>query len=172
MRNTIRENVEEHSLQVAVIAHSLALIRKIVYKGGVSPEKVVTAAIYHDAHEVITGDMATPIKYFNPEIKRAYKEIEKLSGEKLLSLLPEIFRDEYKSYLLFDNNQEITELVKAADKISAYIKCVEELKAGNQEFEYAKKSILENINSINLPEVKYFMEHFAPSYNLTIDELN
>lgn len=173
MRNTHTENIQEHSLQVAIIAHGLAIIRNKRFSGNLNPERVLALAVFHEAGEVITGDLATPIKYFNPKIKRAYTEIEEIAKEKLLNMLPSDMRDEYKSlFFIEDIDKEHWEIVKAADKISAYIKCLEELKAGNQEFSKAEKAILKAINKFELPEVKYFMEHYVDSFSLTLDELN
>ena len=173
MRNTYTENIQEHSLQVAIIAHGLALIKNKKFNGSVNPERVLTLAAFHEVGEVITGDLATPIKYFNPKIKRAYAEIEEIAKEKLLNMLTVNMREEYQSLFFIENeDKEHWEIVKAADKISAYIKCLEELKAGNQEFSKAEKTILAAINDIELPEVQYFMEHYVKSFSLTLDELN
>lgn len=173
MRNTKQENIQEHSLQVAMVAHGLGIIKNKFFGGSVDVDKVVTLAVFHEASEVITGDLATPIKYFNPEIKKAYRDIEKVANVRLLGMLPKELQGEYK-YLLTENNRddEAYLIVKAADKICAYIKCLEELKAGNQEFTKAKRAIEDQIDNIDLPEVKYFMEIFIPSFSLTLDELN
>jgi 5'-deoxynucleotidase len=173
MRNTRTENIQEHSLEVAIIAHALAIIRNKYFQGNVNPERVMALAVFHEAGEVITGDLATPIKYFNPEIEKAYRQIEQVAKEKLLKMLPEDLRTEY-DWLLFiqESDRANWQLVKAADKISAYFKCTEELKGGNQEFSKAEKAIAREIEKINLPEVAYFMAHFAPSFSLTLDELN
>lgn len=173
MRNTRQENIQEHSLQVAMIAHVLALISNKFYGGDVDVHKVVTLAVFHEASEVITGDLATPIKYFNPEIKKAYKDIEKVANERLLRMLPKELQEDYTNLLNEEKRDEKAyAYVKAADKISAYLKCLEELKAGNQEFEMAKRAIKTQIDEIDMPEVAYFMENFAPSFSLTLDELN
>ncbi|MCX8128715.1 MAG: 5'-deoxynucleotidase [Clostridia bacterium] len=172
MRNTQPENIQEHSLQVAVIAHALALIRNRFFKGSINPERIAVLGMFHDCNEIITGDMPTPIKYFNPEISKAYKDIENISKNKMLSMLPEELVEDYSSILFHeDNDPECWKIVKAADRISAYIKCIEEVKAGNREFKKASESILKSINEINLPEVKYYMENFIPSFSLTLDEL-
>ena len=173
MRNTQEENIQEHSLQTAMIAHALAVIRNRFFEGGVNPERIMAFAVYHEAGEVITGDLATPIKYFNPEIKTAYKQIEALAVDKLLQMLPEELRDDYAG-LLELQSADGTEyaIVKAADKICAYLKCVEELKAGNGEFKKAKASIEKELKACPLEEVKYFMREFTPSFGLTLDELN
>lgn len=173
MRNTKPENIQEHSLEVAMIAHALALIKNKYYQGSLNPERVLALAVYHESGEVITGDLATPIKYFNPKIEKAYHEIEEIAKEKLLMMLPEDLKEEYKNLLFIqDEDRNNWQLVKAADKISAYLKCLEELKGGNQEFSKALKSIKGEIDEIDLPEVRYFMKHFIPSYSLTLDELN
>lgn len=171
MRNTVRENIQEHSLQVAMIAHALAIIRNQIYGGAVDPERVAVLAMFHEVSEVITGDLATPIKYFNPEIKNAYKAIEGIAGQRLFAMLPEEFKSSYRE-LLFPAEDQHWELVKAADKLAAYFKCLEELKAGNKEFSQAKKALKAQIAASNLKEVDYFMERFVPSFSLTLDELD
>ncbi|WP_024834264.1 5'-deoxynucleotidase [Ruminiclostridium josui] len=173
MRNTYTENIQEHSLQVAIIAHGLAVIRNTYFNGEVNPERVAILAMFHDCNEIITGDMPTPIKYYNPQISKIYKDIEDISKEKIISMLPEEMADEYYS-LFFKNPDDMNcwKLVKAADRISAYIKCIEELKAGNNEFKKARETILQTITEIDLPEVKYFMEKFIPSFNLSLDEID
>jgi len=173
MRNTSDENIQEHSLQVAMIAHNLAIIRNRFFGGNLNPEHVMTLACFHEVGEVITGDLATPIKYFNPEIKKAYKAIEVIANKKLYEMLPAELQGDYKA-LLFPQEEdgESWVIVKAADKISAYLKCIEELKAGNQEFAKAERSIKQEIMSMNLPEVQYFLEVFVPSFSLTLDELD
>ncbi len=173
MRNTLPENIQEHSLQVAIIAHGLAVIRNKKFNGTLNPERVVTLAVFHEVEEVITGDLATPIKYFNPEIKKAFSNIEEVAKRKLFNMLPHELQEEYE-YIFFkkDSDLEHWKVVKAADKICAYIKCLEELKAGNQEFSKAKSAIEKEIEKFNLPEVKYFMDNFVNSFSLTLDELN
>ncbi len=170
MRNTAQENVQEHSHQVAVLAHALAVIRNEKFGGTVDAGAVATAALYHDASEILTGDMPTPIKYDNPDIQRAYKEVEAVAERKLLHLLPEELRSAYAP-LLTIQDEEVHRLVKAADKLSAYIKCVEELKAGNNEFREAAAQTRRALEENALPEVTYFMETFLPSFSLTLDEL-
>jgi len=173
MRNTYQENIQEHSLQVAMVAHGLAIIRNKFFGGRVNPERVLALAVCHEASEVITGDLATPIKYFIPEISRAYKEIERIAAKKLLAMLPEELRKEYNGlFFIGEEDAEHWKIVKAADKICAYLKCIEEIKAGNQEFSKAMKAIKSQIDQMDYPEVKYFMEHFVPSFSLTLDELN
>ena len=173
MRNIRAENIQEHSLQVAMIAHGLALIRNRLFAGELDPERVMTLAVFHEVGEVITGDLASPIKYFNPEIKRAYGEIEEVASQKLFDMIPAELREDYRP-LLFREEADVEnwKLVKAADKICAYVKCLEELKAGNQEFSKAKKAVEQDIEGLGLPEVRYFMERFVPSFTLTLDELD
>jgi len=173
MRNTREENIQEHSLQTAMIAHALAVIRNEVFGGQIDADRVMSMAVYHEAGEVITGDLATPIKYFNPGIKQAYKEIERHAEEKLVKMMPKEMQGVYEGLILGrEDDEEIYKIVKAADKICAYLKCVEELSAGNKEFEKAQANIKKAIKKIELPEVKYFMENFAESFELTLDELN
>lgn len=173
MRNTRPENIQEHSLQVAMIAHGLAIIKNRLFEGQVSPERVAMLAMYHDVGEVITGDLATPIKNFNPKIKTAYKEIEGVARRKLFNMLPDELKPDYET-LFFEAEADHNHwpLVKAADKICAYLKCLEEMKAGNQEFARAEKVIKSDLDRLELPEVKYFVEHYIPSFLLTLDELN
>lgn len=173
MRNTREENIQEHSLQTAMIAHALAVIKNKLYGGSLDAAHVMALAVYHEAGEVITGDLATPIKYFNPEIKNAYKQIERVAEKKLVKMLPETIRDEYEKLILQrEDDVECYAIVKAADKICAYLKCIEEMSAGNMEFEKAQKTIHRTIMDMDMAEVKYFMETFVPSFNLTLDELN
>lgn len=171
-RNTREENDQEHSLQVAMIAHALAVIRRKRYGGEVDMEKVMLLAVYHEAPEVITGDVATPIKYFNPGIKNAFKDIEKIASRKLMEYLPEDLREDYEPLLLPDESTEEWKLVKAADRISAYLKCLEEEGYGNNEFAAAKENIAQSIEKMNIPEAKDFLEEFAPSFALPLDALN
>jgi 5'-deoxynucleotidase len=171
MRNTQPENIQEHSLQVAAIGHALAVINNRRFGGSANADRVAALAVFHEASEVITGDLATPIKYFNPHIKDAYKHIEQVASEKLLSMLPEELQADYEP-LLFQRDTEEHRLMKAADKICAYLKCLDELKAGNREFEKATASIRKELDALKRPEVDYFLEKFAPSFSLTLDELN
>lgn len=173
MRNTYEENIQEHSLQVAWVAHGLAIIRNTYFGGTVSSDRVMTLAAFHEAGEVFTGDLATPIKYFNPEIKQAYDAIEDYAKQRLRGMLPEELQGTYHP-LLFPQaeERELWKIVKAADKICAYLKCIEELKSGNQEFTKAERAIRTEIDKMEAPEVKYFMEHFVPSFALALDELN
>jgi 5'-deoxynucleotidase len=172
MRNTCTENIQEHSLQVAIVAHGLAVIRNTYFNGEVNPERVAILAMFHDCNEIITGDMPTPIKYYNPQISKIYKDIEDISKEKIISMLPEEMADEYYS-LFFKNPDDVDcwKLVKAADRISAYIKCIEEVKAGNSEFRKAGETILKTIRELDMEEVNYFMDKFIPSFNLSLDEI-
>ena len=170
MRNTAQENVQEHSHQVAVLAHALAVIRNEKFGGSVDAGAVTVAALYHDASEILTGDMPTPIKYFNPDIRKAYKEVEAVAERKLVDMLPEELRSIYGP-VLTDIPAEIETIVKAADKLSAYIKCVEELKAGNNEFREAAAQTRRALEDYDLPEVRYFMDTFMDSFSLTLDEL-
>ncbi|WP_295581955.1 5'-deoxynucleotidase [uncultured Oscillibacter sp.] len=170
MRNTAPENVQEHSHQVAVLAHALAVIRNRLFGGTADPGAVAAAALYHDASEILTGDMPTPIKYDNPDIRRAYKDVEAVAEEKLLAMLPPELREAYRG-LLTGADPETAALVKAADKLSAYIKCVEELKAGNLEFREAAEQTRRTLEGYGLPEVAYFLETFIDSFSLTLDQL-
>lgn len=171
MRNTAPENVQEHSHQVAVLAHALAVIRNEKFGGRVDPGAVAVAALYHDASEILTGDLPTPIKYYNPAIKNAYRDVEAVANAKLLSLLPPELRETYAPILDEGGDPEIRTLVKAADKLSAYIKCVEEVKAGNSEFREAAVQTAAALEAFDLPELRYFQETFLPSFSLTLDEL-
>lgn len=170
MRNTAPENVQEHSHQTAVLAHALAVIRKERFGGGVEPGAAAVAALYHDAGEILTGDMPTPIKYGNPDIQRAYQAVEAVAERRLVEMLPPELQKVYAPILTPDD-PELRRLVKAADKLSAYIKCVEELKAGNTEFREAAAQTRQALEDYDLPEVNYFLETFMDSFSLTLDEL-
>ena len=170
MRNTAPENVQEHSHQAAVLAHALAVIRNEKFGGHLDPGTVAAAALYHDASEILTGDMPTPIKYHDPAIRAAYKDVEAVASRKLLDLLPPELQNAYRPILL-EEDGEIRQVVKAADKLSAYIKCVEELKAGNNEFREAAAQTRRALESYDMPEVRYFLETFMDSFSLTLDEL-
>ncbi len=170
MRNTDTENIQEHSHMVAVLAHCLAVIENRYYGGLVDVGQVALAALYHDATEIITGDMPTPIKYYNSQLRDAYQDVEHMAEQKLLSMLPEDLRTDYED-LLISPDEDIRRLVKAADKLSAYLKCVEEIKAGNAEFRKAKEQTWEALRAKRFPALDYFMEHFLPSFELTLDEL-
>ena len=171
MRNVHEESIMEHTQQVSILAHALALIGNKIFNGNIDEKKVLLYAQYHEISEVITGDLPTPIKYFNPEIKTAYKDIEKDACTKLINTLPNELKGEYEKYILADSESKEWQIVKKADRLSAYIKCIEEIKSGNSEFKKAKKSIEKELESCQMPEVKYFMEHIAPAYLLTLDEL-
>ena len=171
MRNTFSENIQEHSHQVAVLAHALALIRRdILGLPGPDPDRCAVAALYHDASEIITGDLPTPIKYYNPEIKSAYKQVERIAGEQLLSMLPDALQESYR-HLVLEDDEEVNPIIKAADKLSAYIKCIEEQKAGNTEFDSAAKVTMESMEEMNLPELNWFIREALPAFSLTLDEL-
>ena len=173
MHNTYPENIQEHSLRVAMIAHALAVIRNRVFGGAVNPERTAVLALYHDASEVLTGDLPAPIKNFNPEIKRAYKAIEASAAQKLLQMIPEVLQADYRGLFVADDaDREHRELVTAADKLCAYIKCLEEIGAGNPEFAKAEKALRANLDALPLPEVRYFLDTFVPSFRLTLDELD
>lgn len=171
MRNTEIENVKEHSFDCAVIAHALALIKNKFYGGNVDAQLVMSTAVFHEAGEIITGDIATPIKYFNPDIINAYKNIENIAIDKIMDMLPEELKPDYTG-LLRCEDEEVHSIVKAADKLCAYIKCIEEMKLGNMEFEKASVKIKAELDASTMPEVKYFIENILPGYSLTIDELN
>ena len=173
MRNTYEENIQEHSLQVAWVAHGLAVIRNTYFGGAVNAERVMVLAAFHEAGEVFTGDLATPIKYFNPEIKQAYAAIEDFAKDRLGGMLTPELRQAYQPLLFPDaGEQDLWKIVMAADKICADLKCVVELKSGNQEFGKAAKAIKTELDKNETPEVKYFMQNFAPSFGLALDELN
>ncbi|MBR5960661.1 MAG: 5'-deoxynucleotidase [Clostridia bacterium] len=171
MRNTVPENDAEHSLQVAMIAHAIAIIARDRYGKDVDPEHVLSLAVYHDATEVMTGDLPTPVKYHSDELRGAYHRLEELSADRLLALLPEDLQPAFTPYMKQASGYEHT-LVKAADRISACIKCMEEQRAGNREFDYAAENIRESISAIDLPEVKDFLTDFLPAFDMTLDELN
>lgn len=172
MRNVNRENVQEHSHQVAVVAHCLAVIKNQLYGGDVNADKIASISLYHDASEVLTGDLPTPVKYFNKDIAKSYKEIERIAEEKILEMVPEELQAAFAPLI---TQQDITveekAIVKAADTLSAYIKTLEEIHAGNHEFLVAKKRLEKNLQANKLPEVKYFLRTFVPSYSLSLDEI-
>lgn len=170
MRNTQRENLSEHSLEVSVIAHLLATLCNRRFGGAVSPERAAVLGLFHDTSEILTGDMPTPVKYFNPDIKRAYREVEDVARRKLLRMLPEDLQEDYDA-LLFpsDSDAELWVFVKAADKISALIKCIEERRMGNTEFFEAERTLLGTIQHMNRPEVDCFLTEFLPAFSLTLD---
>ncbi|MBE6981903.1 MAG: 5'-deoxynucleotidase [Ruminococcaceae bacterium] len=171
MRNTFSENIQEHSHQVAVLAHALALIRRDILKlDGPDPDKCAVAALYHDASEILTGDLPTPIKYYNPSIKDAYKQVEHVAADRLLEMLPPELKDSY-THLVHEDDPEVLPTVKAADKLSAYIKCVEEQKGGNTEFDSAAKATMQAMQAMKLPELDWFIEHCLPAFSLDLDQL-
>lgn len=171
MRNSEKENIQEHSHMVAVIAHALGLIRRDIFGRDCDPGELAAIALYHDASEILTGDLPTPIKYHSRRIKSAYDEVEELACSKLLATLPAELRPAYAGLFSACGDSERYELVKAADKISAYIKCVEERKAGNREFASAEASTRRTLEQSQLPEVRYFMEHFVDAFEKNLDEL-
>ena len=170
MRNTFEENIQEHSHMVAVLAHGLAAIQRDILGHPADPDRCAAAALFHDASEILTGDMPTPIKYYNPSIKKAYKEIENVACRKLLDLLPPELQPSYEP-LLHESEPEIRIIVKAADKLSAYIKCLEELKAGNTEFESAARQTRQALEEMDLPCLNWFLDHCLESFRLNLDEL-
>ncbi len=172
MRNEHSENLSEHSFEVAVIAHALAVIKNKRFGGTVNGEKAALMGLFHDSPETLTGDMPTPVKYYSEEVRNAYKTVEENACKSLIEMLPEDFQSEF-SPLLIPNEEdaELWKLVKAADKISALIKCLEERKAGNSEFIKAGEGIRESIEKLDMPEVKVFIEEFLPAFELTLDEL-
>lgn len=172
MRNSSEENVAEHSFHVAVITHALCVIKNKVFGGDIDEGRAVLAALYHDTSEAITGDLPTPIKYFDDDIRAAYKKIERHAEETMVEMLPEPLRESIAPYILEEQPPKIGRIIRAADKLCAYIKCIEEAKSGNTEFEKASVRILETLHGMELPEVEYFMEHFMEGYMLTLDELN
>ncbi len=173
MRNTHSENLSEHSLDTAIIAHALAVIRNKRFGGSINPERAALLAVFHDVPEVITGDMPTPVKYFSSEIRSAYAGVESAAENRLLSLLPEDMREEYLPLITHEGeDQALLKLVKCADKISALIKCIEEEKACNKEFSAAKASTIAAIREMNLPEGIEFLEKFIPPFELTLDDQN
>ena len=171
MRNTFSENISEHSHMTAVLAHALALIRRdILNLPTPDPDRCATAALYHDASEILTGDLPTPIKYYNPDIKSAYKQVERIAGNRLLDMLPPELRSSYTHYVLEDD-EELEPFVKAADKLSAHIKCLEEQKAGNTEFDSAARQTLEALKAMNRPELDWFLANCLQAFTLNLDQL-
>lgn len=172
MRNSRTENISEHSLETAVIAHGLAIMRNKRFGGNVNPDRVALLALFHDVSETITGDLPTPVKYFNTDISASYKQVENIALEKLLTMLPDDMSEEYRNILIpTESDNEAMRLVKAADKLSALLKCIEEESAGNGEFALAKQGTLEAIAKLDVPEANEFIREFLPAYNLTLDEL-
>ncbi|MBQ4581398.1 MAG: 5'-deoxynucleotidase [Clostridia bacterium] len=171
MRSVMPENDAEHALQVAMIAHAIAIIGRDHYGRQVNPEHVLALGVYHDVSEVITGDMPTPVKYQTDELRKSYKDVERMANERLLSMLPEGLRPAYEPYLSAPQDYD-RQILKAADSISAYLKCMEEKRAGNREFDAAGESIKAALDQIELPEVQDFIREFIPSFELSLDELN
>ena len=174
MRNTRSENLSEHSLETAIVAHALAVIGNEKFGRSRDPQRAAALALLHDAPEIITGDMPTPVKYHSEDIRKAYAEVENLAAERLVSLLPEELRPYYRELMTMSapGDEELRPLIKAADRIPAAIKCIEERLSGNQDFREAERSTLKLLRDMDLPEAKYFMEEFLPSYGLTLDEQN
>jgi 5'-deoxynucleotidase len=172
MRNTRSENLCEHSFETAVLAHALAVLRNTRFGGHADPERTAVLALFHDASEILTGDLPTPVKYYNPKIRTAYREVEAVAQNKLLSLLPDDLKPSYEPVLAADGDgdQALLPLVKAADKLSAIIKCMEESRMGNTEFSKAEATLLQAVRDMHLPEADCFVEEFLPSYRLTLDE--
>jgi len=172
MRNAIDENVATHSWEVATLAHALALIRNRFFGGRVNPEAVATAGLYHDAAEVITGDMPTPVKYYSTVMREAFGDVEHKAQQELLALLPDGLAEDLAPHIQEQAwDEDVRSLVKAADRLSAFLKCEAELRAGNREFEQAAQQIRARLEADPLPEVQYFLEHFAPAYGETLDHL-
>ncbi len=172
MRNEHSENLSEHSFEVAVIAHALAVIKNKHFGGNVNGERAALLGLFHDTPETLTGDMPTPVKYYSEEVRKAYKTVEENACRSLVEMLPDDFRDEYSPLLIANKEDaELWKLVKAADKISALIKCLEERKAGNSEFVMAGEGIKESIEKLDMPEAKVFIEEFLPAFEMTLDEL-
>ena len=171
MRNTFSENIQEHSHQVAVLAHALALIRRdILHLPTPDPDRCAVAALYHDASEILTGDLPTPIKYYNPDIKDAYKQVERIAGNRLLDMLPPELRESYE-HLVLEDDETLNPIVKGADKLSAYIKCVEEQKAGNTEFDSAAAMTMQSLKAMHREELDWFIENCLPAFSLNLDQL-
>lgn len=173
MRTVTSENVQEHSHQVATVAHMLALIKNKKFNGQLNPDRVAVVALYHDVSEVITGDMPSPVKYFNEEIAAEYKKIESIAEQALINMLPDEFREDFAPLIdhhLIDS--ETAKIVKAADVVCSYLKALEEISAGNHEFEKAKTNIYRNMANYSYEEVEYFLEVFVPSFSLSLDEIS
>ena len=171
MRNSLAENIQEHSHMVAVLAHALGVIRRDIFHVPCNPDEAATVALFHDSSEILTGDLPTPIKYHSNEIRDAYKQVEELACHKLLDTLPKELRGAYEPLLNGETEERVHDLVKAADKLSAYIKCIEERKAGNNEFLAAEMQTRKILEESHMPEVDYFLEHFIPAFELNLDEL-
>ena len=171
MRQNVEEDLAQHTSEVALMAHTLCLLANNKFGKNVNCEKVTVAALYHDVSEILTGDMPTPVKYQNEKILGAFKEIEDCATERLVSMLPDDLKTEFMSVLTGENDEELLPLVKAADKLSALIKCIDERKAGNSEFKKAEKSTKKKILELNIEEANIFLEEFIPAYELTLDQL-
>ena len=171
MRNSFSENIQEHSHMTAVLAHALALIRRDILKlDAPDPDRCAVAALYHDASEILTGDLPTPIKYYNPDIKEAYKQVERIAGNRLLDMLPPELCASYEQYVL-ESDETLEPIVKAADKLSAHIKCLEEQKAGNTEFDTAARQTWDSMKAMERPELDWFLDNCLPAFALNIDQL-
>ena len=171
MRNTFSENLTEHSYMTAVLAHALALIRRDILKlEGPEPDRCAVAALYHDASEILTGDLPTPVKYYNPDIKQAYKQVEHIAGNRILDMLPAQLRSSYEHDVLEDD-LAVKPIVKAADKLSAHIKCLEEQKSGNTDFDYAARQTWEAMKAMKLPELEWFLENCLTPFTMNLDQL-
>jgi 5'-deoxynucleotidase len=167
-----RENLQEHAAMAAILAHALAVIRRdVLGLPGVDPSSAATAALFHDATEILTGDLPTPVKYFGPEIRDAYRSVEAAASERLSAMLPEAMRLEYQPLLSGKYDAETQIIVKAADTLAAYLKCVEELAAGNTEFTGASKNTLAKLHAMQRPEIDYFLDHFSAGFGGHLDEL-
>ena len=172
MKSVTEENIAEHSAQVAQIAHALALIKNKKFGGNVNADRITTVALYHETSEVMTGDLPTPIKYYNDDIRKSYKEIERIANERLIEKLPEEFREDYREIIEIDPESEEYKIVKAADKLAAYIKAVEELQSGNKEFKVAERTLRKEVEAYReLPEVDWFCETYLDTFKLTLDEM-
>ena len=172
MRNTLPENDMEHALQTAMIAHAIAVMGNVRYHRNYNAEYIMALALYHDASEVITGDLPTPIKHHNPAIKTEYNKLEVIAAQKLISMLPPDLREYYTPLIAHDESTDDWKLIKAADRICAYIKCLEERKSGNLEFESARKSVKKFLDQVDLPEVQDFMSQCVPGFAMTLDEIS
>ena len=171
MRNALPENIQEHSHMTAVIAHALGVIRRDIFGVDCDPNQCAAVALFHDCSEILTGDLPTPIKYHSRSIQQAYREVERLACEKLMDTLPKELRAAYEPIMTGETEARLHDIVKAADKLSAYIKCIEERRAGNDEFISAEKQTRKLLEESPMPEVAYFLEHFIPAFELTLDEL-
>ncbi|MFH0256426.1 5'-deoxynucleotidase [Vibrio rumoiensis] len=173
MRSISAENISEHSLQVAFVGHALAIIKNKKFGGNVNPERIALLGMYHDTSEVLTGDLPTPVKYYNPAIANEYKKIELAAEKKLISMLPEEFQQDFAPFLISDEiDADDKAMVKQADSLCAYLKCLEELSAGNHEYEQAKSRLETTLKERETPEMRYFLDVFAPSFQLTLDEIS